>query len=171
MPKAEKSRLQKSNHSNGPTFIICSSFKPRCMKSCIFRSSTSVLCSWKESFVLRLAYSRKLYAANWLDCRSRDRNFRRHTDQHSSQSGIWEVVLGNAVIHTRDRTWKALSPFNAVKDIFPLFVSWRLDDGEAKLTRIVPKPVTARKSPSPSGGLLFRDHISVRTTLALALGS
>ena len=75
-----KSHLRKRNKFHPHTFIICSSFRPHCMKSCTFRSSTSVLCSWKESFVLRLAYSRKLYAANWLDCRSRDRNFGNNTD-------------------------------------------------------------------------------------------
>lgn len=63
-----KPRLQR-------TLIICSSFSPLCISSCILLSSTSPLCSRKASIVLRFAYSRKLYAANWRDCRSNERNY------------------------------------------------------------------------------------------------
>ena len=57
------------------TFITCSSFKPRCIISCISLSSFTCWCSLKASFVLRLAYSLKLYDANWLDCLRRERNW------------------------------------------------------------------------------------------------
>ena len=53
-----------------PTFNICSSFSPFCIKSCRIRSSVSLRCSRNASFVRRFAYSLKLYAANWLACRS-----------------------------------------------------------------------------------------------------
>ena len=56
------------------TFKACSSFNPFCINSCTFPSSVSALCSRNASLVLRLAYSRKLYAANWEDWRRRDRN-------------------------------------------------------------------------------------------------
>lgn len=56
-----------------PTFNICSSFNPFCISSCIRRPSVSVECSRKASRVLRLAYSLKLYAANCVLVRNKER--------------------------------------------------------------------------------------------------
>ncbi len=50
----------KRNLNDQPTFKTCNSFNPFCINSCTFASSVSALCSRKASFVLRLAYSRKL---------------------------------------------------------------------------------------------------------------
>jgi hypothetical protein len=50
------------------TFIICNSFSPFCINSCISLSSCTSLCSLNESRVRRFAYSLKLYAANCSPC-------------------------------------------------------------------------------------------------------
>ena len=56
-----------------PTFIICNSLSPFCIRSCFIRSSVTTLCSRKASLVRRFAYSLKLYAENCLDWRRRER--------------------------------------------------------------------------------------------------
>lgn len=52
------------------TFITCSSLRPCCTSSCTLRGSSTDLFSRKASLVRRFAYSRKLYAVNWLPCRN-----------------------------------------------------------------------------------------------------
>lgn len=52
------------------TFMLCNSFTPFCSRFCISCASFTSLCSRNESFVLRTAYSLKLYAANCWPCLS-----------------------------------------------------------------------------------------------------
>jgi len=79
--RGQRCTTSKSLH----TFIDCNSFKPFCINSWISLSSWTSLCSLNASLVRRLAYSLKLYAANWLPCRN---NWR-----YCSWNGISRVLF------------------------------------------------------------------------------
>jgi hypothetical protein len=81
------------------TLKTCSSFNPFCISSCIRLASVSVLCSRKASFVLRLAYSRKLYAANWFACRNKER----YKERTSTEAGPDIPVFAHQMTGLVDR--------------------------------------------------------------------
>jgi hypothetical protein len=98
------------------TFNTCNSFNPCCVNSCIRRASLSVLCSRNASLVRRFAYSLKLYAANCLDWRRRER----YSDRTSTA-----VVLAIPVELCEDGSFRGYS--------WVWRNQWRTDDAADKI--------------------------------------